>query len=348
MTTGPLRSRALLVLGVALVVSGCSLFRGAVNASPGLRWWLFSHFGADRFCPEMLKRGAPLRLIPGGNAIGRFFPTTCRSSVNDDQHTLTLTFGGTGYAWTPVAARVGFAVDASVEYRPDFRMEEDAVYVWARMNRVVSGPNFAIGSVENKLADWAAHSTPGAYLASVFGGQVVESQLASGFTVLHTDSGDDFSLGILTPPEKPQHPFHLESDERIVLANETTEIRSGQVDFLGPFEVAKGDQALFVQFQLTGPSVDVLVIQRQLGDPWREGLQLGTPLAPPLSPPASTFVVAPGPSPKQRLRLPRGQYYLVVDNSDKVGTVGPGWNPISMFGAGSAIVSYSVELGDVD
>lgn len=345
MTLSP-RLRILAFSAFGLLSSGCFLFRGAVNASPGLRWWLFSHFGAERFCPEMLKRGASLRLVPDGNAIGRFFPTSCRSRVDDAQHTLTLEFAGTGYAWTPVAGRVGFAADAGIEYRPDFRMEDDAVYVWAKSNRVVSGPNFALGGVENRLANWAAHSTPGAYLASTFGSQIVQSQLASGFTVVHTDGGDDFAIGILTPPARPKHPFHLDSDERLMLANETTEIRSGQVDFLGPFEVAENDQALFIQFQVTGPSVDVLVMQREAGDPWREGLQQGTSLGPPLAPPASTFVVAAGALQKQRIRLPVGHYYLVVDNSDKVGSVAPAWNPISMFGAGSAVVAYSVELGD--
>jgi hypothetical protein len=57
-----------------LVVSGCGLFRGSVNASPELRWFLFSNFGAQRMCPEMLKRGAPLKLAANGNAIGDSFP----------------------------------------------------------------------------------------------------------------------------------------------------------------------------------------------------------------------------------------------------------------------------------
>jgi len=34
-------------------------------------------------CPEMLKRGAPLKLAPNGNAIGRFFPERCTTQVND-------------------------------------------------------------------------------------------------------------------------------------------------------------------------------------------------------------------------------------------------------------------------
>ena len=73
------------VAAAALCAASCSIFRGAVNASPDLRWWLFSNFGAQKMCPEMLKRGAPLRLTPNGNTIGRFFPTTCNYTLSDPQ-----------------------------------------------------------------------------------------------------------------------------------------------------------------------------------------------------------------------------------------------------------------------
>jgi hypothetical protein len=330
---------------VAAGLSACALFRSAVNASPSLRWWLFSNFGAEKMCPEMLKRGAPLRLVPNGNTIGRFFPASCQSEVNDAAKTVTIHFAGTGYAWTPVAGRVGFAVESAVEYRPDFEMTDDAVYVWARVNRVVYGPTFLIGYVENPVVDWAAR-TPVGYLASTFGAQIVESKLTSGFTVVRTDQGDDFSLGLLTPPERPPHPFSLDSDEHLVLANETTEVRSNQVDFIGPLEVVKSDQALFARFRVQGPAVDVLVLGRSNADPYREAMQRGAPLGPLQSPPVTSFVVQPGAESKQRIRLPAGQYYLLVDNSNRLGTVAPPWNPIAVIGGGAAVVSYSVELGD--
>src|SRR6187551_2966759 len=99
----------LLVMGlVAMGLAGCALFRGAVNQSPELRWWLFSTFGASHLCPEMLVRSAPLRLLPGGNVIGRLFPTGCQHRVDEQRRTISLEFTGTGYAWTPLAGRVGF------------------------------------------------------------------------------------------------------------------------------------------------------------------------------------------------------------------------------------------------
>ena len=332
----------------AALAAGCGLFRGHVNASPNLRWWLFSHFGADKMCPEMLKRGAPLALVPGGNTLGRFFPTTCRTIVNDGQQTVAVDFAGTGYAWTPIAGRVGFSMQAVVEYRPDFRLEDDATYVFARMNRVVAGPNFALGAVENPMVDWASR-TPAGYMANTFGSQIVQSQLASGFTVVRTDDGDDFTLGILMPPARPKRPFNLEDDDRITLANETTEVRAGQVDFVGPLEVADTDQALFVRTRVTGPAIDALVIPRSLGDPWREGLQRGAALAPPPGSPLATLTIQPGnAAAEQRIPLPPGQYYLVLDNSNRVGSVAPPWTPINVLGASTAVVACAVELGDRD
>ncbi|MCA9629910.1 MAG: hypothetical protein KC766_19700 [Myxococcales bacterium] len=325
---------------------GCPCVRNTVNASPNLRWWLFSNFGANQMCPEMLKRGASLKLSPEGNVIGRFFPTTCNYNVDDQNKTLTIHFGGTGYAWTPVAGRIGFSVEASVEYRPDFFMAEDAVYVWARTNRIVYGPNFQVGAIENKFVD-IANKTPVGYLASTFGSQVVQSQLSSGFTVVHTDEGDDFALGILQPPARPKKPFDTTEGDRYVFANETTEIRNNQVDFLGPFEVADSDQAIFLRMKLTGQPVDVMIYPRGVGDLWRDGMQRGTE-APPAQAPIVSFVLQPNVEFRQKFKLPQGHYYVVIDNSNRVGAVSPPWNPLGMVGGNTAIVSYTSELGEDD
>jgi hypothetical protein len=335
------------LLFLAAIAVGCPCLRGPVNASPGLRWWLFSNFGAQRVCPEMLKRGAGLKLTPTGNTIGRFFPNRCFHEVNDSSQTITIHFGGTGFAWTPLAGRVGFAADASVEYRMDFYMAEDAVYIWAKTNRIVNGPNFKIGSVENKVVDWATR-TPVGYMANTFGQQIVESQIAQGFTVVHLDDGDEFALGHLRPPQRPQRPFNIGDGDRYVFANETTEVRLDQIDMLGPFEVADEDQALFLRFRLQGPAVDLLVMHRGNGDLWRDGLQLGQPLAPPRDPPLMVFPLQPGIELRRKLPLPKGQYYVVIDNSTRIGATNPPWSPLGVVGGNSAVVSYTAELGEDD
>lgn len=343
----PLRLRLLGLLFVLVLGVGCPCVKGPVNASPGLRWWLFSNFGAQKVCPEMLKRGAPLKLTPTGNTIGRFFPTQCQHEIHDDRRSMTLHFGGTGFAWTPVAGRVGFAVSASIEYRFDFFMGEEHIYVWAKDPRILKGPDFQVGAVENKVVNWGL-KTPAGWMVDQFGSQIVSSQLASGFTVLHGDDGDDFTLGILQPPQKPKHPFDTSKGERFVFANETTEIRANQIDFLGPFEVADDEQALFFRMRVDGPAVEALLLPRGTGDLWREGLQKGAALGPPPGPPILGFPIAPGAETKKRVPVRKGQYYLIVDNSAAVGQVSPPWNPLAVVGGAAAVVSYSAELGDED
>lgn len=329
-----------------LLIAGCGLFRGSVNASPGLRWFLFSNFGAQRMCPEMLKRGAPLKLTANGNAIGRFFPERCSTQVNDGPQTVTVAFSGTGFASTPIAGRMGFAVSATIDYRMDFFMAEDATYVWARPARIVHGPEFRMGAIENKLVDWAAQG-PAGYMVTTFGSQIVEGQLASGFTVVHGDEGDEFSIGILTPPARP-HKYFKSSNGRVTLERDTTEIRTDQIDLIGPLEVPDSEQALFLRFQVTGPALDVMLIRRGAGDLWRNGLQLGAALAAPPEAPLSTFVLQPGQEARQRIPLPQGQYYVVIDNSARMGGVNPPWSPLGILGGNAAVVAYSAELGDAD
>ncbi|MBN1611154.1 MAG: hypothetical protein JW940_31265 [Polyangiaceae bacterium] len=336
-----------LAAALAAVCAACGLFRGAVNASPGLRWWLFSNFGAGRICPEMLKQGVGLRLSPNAPTVGRYFPTSCQHHVNEPQQTITVQFAGTGYAWTPLAGRVGFSAEAVVEYRMDFNLTEDATYVWANTLRIVTGPDFKLGAVENSVANWAAASTPVGYLANLFGTQIMSSQVASGFTVVHMEEGNEFALGHLSPPQRPARPFAIAPGDRVVYANDTTEIRAEQVDFLGPFEVVESDQALFFRFRVQGPAVDMLLMQRGSADLWREGLQLGAALAPPAQPPMAAWVAQPAED-RRRIPLPVGQYTLVIDNSTRVGTTSPPWNPLSVVGANSATVSYTAELGESD
>ncbi|HEY6077675.1 MAG TPA: hypothetical protein VIW29_02665 [Polyangiaceae bacterium] len=346
---GNLRRAGLLAattMAVLLATSSCGLLRGSVNASPELRWFLFSNFGAQRVCPEMLKRGAPLKLASGANAIGRFFPEACSFQVNDAAQTVTLAFSGTGFAWTPVAGRVGFAVSATIDYRMDFFMAEDATYVWAKPARIVYGPDFRMGAIENKLVNWAAQG-PAGYMVQTFGSQIVQGQLSSGFTVVHTDDGDEFAIGILSPPQRPQKYFNT-SEGRVTLERDSTEVRVDQIDLIGPLEVPSSEQALFLRFQVTGPALDVMVLRRGTGDLWRSGLQLGQALAPPPEAPVSAFTLQPGQESRQRVPVPPGQYYVVLDNSARMGSINPPWSPLGIVGGNAAVVAYSAEVGDDD
>jgi hypothetical protein len=327
---------------IAVLLPGCFLFRDAINDSPQIRWFLFSNFGASRICPEMQKRGAPLKLTPDVVS-GRFFPSECQTSVDDATQTVSVHFSGSGYAWTPVAGRIGFSSVVKVEYRPDFFMAEDALYVFARTNRIVEGPTFAVLSIENRMVDWAAQG-PAAYLAQTFGQQLVSSKLAEGFTVVRTDTGDDFTLGILQPPQRPRHPFDT-SEEHFIIANDATEVRVGQADFIGPFEVADTDQVLLLRFRTGALPMDALVYPRTFADPMRFTYEQGGGLVAPPVAPGAQWVFQPGEM-THRLVLPPGQWVLVVDNSDRLGQVSPPWNPLAVVGSGSGSLAYVMELAD--
>lgn len=329
-------------LAVALF-TGCGIFRGAVNDSPAIRWWLFSNFGAQRVCSEMLKRGAALTLVPEGESVGRFFPASCLQAVDDQKQTLTVQFAGTGYAWTPVAGRIGFQCDVTVEYRPDFFLDEDAIYVWASTNRLVAGPIFSVLSIENPVVDWAAQG-PAAYLTQTFGQQIITSKLSQGFTVVRSDTGDDFSLGILLPPARPPRPFSA-SGERLVVANETTKIHAGQLDFLGPIEVTDADQQLRLHYRLAGPRAEAFLFQRQIATQWREQLQRGGPVMQPPGQWITGLILEPGES-QAKFKLAPGQYMLVVDHSAAFGSVNPPWNPLAPMGSGAVSLSYILELDE--
>ena len=334
-------------LSFCVLLCGCAWFRSSVNDSPGLRWWLFSNFGARQICPRVTSSGIGLRLNNAGDVVGRFFPNRCDQRIDDTHQTVAITFGGTGFAWTPVAGRIGFAAQASVEYRMDFKLAEDAIYVFGVPANVSAPPQFQLGSVENKVVDWATKSPVG-YLANAFGGQILASQLAAGFTVIRTDNGDEFSLGHLEPPAHPPKPYGLSGSDKILYASETTELHIGQIDILGPFEVTEKEQALYTRFQVEGPaSLEGFVWPKTVIDPWREGLQTGTPLGAPPQPAIAGFALNPGAN-QQRLPLNPGIYVIVLDESAQLGTVNPPFKPLGMFGAGATRISYAVELGDAN
>lgn len=348
------RPRASAVLMLALIVVsftfvGCPCISGPVNASPALRWFLFSNFGASRICPEMLKSGVALRLQDRSPAIGRFFPMQCTFNVNDSAQTVTVNVAGTGYGYMMPAKRVGFSLTVSVEYRPDFQIaDDDNIYVWGRLNRIVQGPNFQLGYVENPVVDVMANVPPFGGIANLLGNQVVAGEMTRGFTVLYNeDKGKDFALGILVPPQRPSHPFEVSDNERFTFANETVEVNANQRDYLGPFEIADADQALYLKLSVQGPPVDVIIVDKQTGDAWRDAYQTGKPLGPPPGGIQAGGPLQPGNVDTRRYPLRPGLYYVVVDNTAAAGLVAPPVTIFSPLGAGAAAqVNYLAQVGE--
>ncbi len=323
-----------LVLSLAVAGVGCPCARSAVNASPELRWWLFANFGAPSICPEMLKRGVPLKLPQLGTAsVGRFFPSQCNVQVDDARKAIVMTASGTGYVVLPFTRRVGFYVGLGIEYLPDFRLEDDATYVWGTFSRFVTPPDLRILGVENALVNLATQ-TPLGTVATVIGNGLVTSEIGRGFTVVRREDGDDFALGHVEPPQKPPRPF-APGKGRTMLASDVTNVYPQAREFLGPFSVEANGAALYLHVRATGAPLTYALADRSVGEHWRRQYETAQPLGPPPGP-----VLAQGPiaGTEADLGFPvnPGVYYLVVENP----------TPASLFAEKVAELTYSVELGD--
>ena len=337
--------RALLALTLVFVVASSSGCSGIVNASPALRWWLFSNFGAQQVCPEMMKASVSLRTQDRAPGIGRFFPSQCSYNVDDKNQTLAVNISGTGYAYLPSAKRVGFTMTVSVEYRPDFMIAGDDLYVWGKFSRIVNGPNFQAGFVENKIIDVATAVTPLGAGMNFIGNQVVAGFLTRGFTVVdNSDKGREFALGTINPPQKPFRPIEVTDQDAYTFANETIDVYTNQRDFLGPFEIPDSDKSLQIKVNVAGNPVEMLVVTKSVGDQWLDAYEKGFALGPPPGPILAGSPLQVGGATK-KFRLAPGLYYVVVDNTSAAGIVNPPAS--SIFNAlidSSARVSYVAQL----
>jgi len=336
---------AVIVLALAFMGAGCPCVRSAVNASPELRWWLFSNFGASKICPEMLKRGVPLKLAAlglGNASVGRFFPNQCNVTVDDARQSITMSASGTGYVTLPLTRRVGFYVGMSVEYLPDFRLEsDDVMYVWGKFSRFVAQPDLRIVGVENPVVNLATR-TPAGDVATVIGNGLVASEIGRGFTVVRQPDGDDFTLGHLEPPQKPERQFKSGS-KHVVLGSDLTAVYAQSRDYLGPFEITDNNAALFVRAKVDGLPVVYSVVDRSVGEAWRRAYEGAQAMAPAPGALLAQGTLAVGEA-SLRFPLPPGTYYVVVENQAAapfapLGLPLPGPEAISY-------VSYSVEIGD--
>lgn len=320
----PLRKAALALslLTLAVAGSGCPCTDSVINASPWLRWHIFAMFGASQLCDEMVKRGAPLRMSDGAPVIGRFFPGTCHSRLNDDRKTITVHFSGDGYAWTPVTRKMSFSSQGVVEFKPDFHKDGSTLYVWFRpVGRPT--PTFNIGTVEQPVVGMATSMTPVGTFVNLFATQIMSSELGRGFTVIQDKKGEDFSLGILQPPQRPQHPYQVRGKDKYVAANDTAEVQPNMLDFLGPFEIDASGRSLTLQVRTNRIPLDAAIVPRDMGEAWRRRFQNAPGVPHPPAPPMALTTIPADQDIVRPIELPKGQYYIVLDNSSVIGQVAP-------------------------
>ena len=128
-----------------------------------------------------------------------------------------------------------------------------------------------------------------------------------------------------------------------ILANERTEIHTGQQDYLGGFSVAGNNQALSIALSVDGaPSINLAVISattaRQLLDQYVHNPGT-TPFA---EPPRYMQNIAYGSLWKQIVPVSAGVYFLLLDHASGLGT----HVPTTLGDDRAAKVDYLVQVVD--
>lgn len=346
-----LRSVALVGLAVMpALASGCSctgagqralgMIAGPIN-DPGnrsLRRSILS-WGLDVFCKEMLKRNAPLKLVEESPVIGRFYPTQCTQRELDGGD-LFVAFSGQGYAYTNVSKKLSFASTGTVRYDQDFQMDGSTLYAQFRTKEVRSS-DFRVVAIEQPLANFMNSINP---VADKFGQQLLSQKLGEGFTVIREPSGEaDFSMGILAAGRRPAHPFNVRGNDRIVYENLRTEVHQNERDFIGPIEIDDSGAALYFTATVEGASgVDVMLYGREGGE-GALSAYLGQPNAGPIPPPIASEPATPAAELRRTWPVPKGRYFIVIDNTATAGVTMPVGNA---FDDRAAVVSYVLQVGD--
>ncbi len=348
-------------LGAACGQRAVTLLPGVLNDSGNrsLRRAIFS-FATSRICEELRATSVPLRMGDGDPSIGRFFPTGCAVTELGNEN-LFVQFIGHGYAWTNLTGRVGFEAAASIEYDHDFFVEGSSMYVYFRQVRTPSN-SFKPLLLEKSDGGVAAAglSLLGQDVHAVvepIGRRVMQGELARGFTVVRdADGAVAFSLGVLEKGKRPAAPFDQSSARSLVLANDRTELHTGQRDYAGPFEVPPGSRALVVTAAVEGASgVDVFVVPRAAGELWESQYERYAQTGPsPFPPAAEDSIASPGGGASSAPGMPivsanwrrefpvtPGGYYVVFDHSETAGRT----TPVTVTGDDrAALVSYAVEV----
>jgi len=353
----PLASRICALL--ALASAGCSaqsyvaMMPGVLNA-PGNRTLRreILEFGSGSLCRELLARSLPLRFNPDDPALGRFFPRECKvqTLANGD---LYVQFAGTGYAWSNLTKRVGFSANATIHYEQDFQLDGSTMYIYFRPARTIAkkfSPLMVEMSVlpDTPLLPFIPGGTPHGFVNQI-GEGMLDHQLSEGFTVVRESDGTaSFALGTLEPGDKPSEPFEHPGGGRVLHTNERVEIHHGQRDYVGPITVPESGMAIFVTVMVDGaPQVDVQVHARSTSDPWlAEYISKGSatpPPAPAVLDEVATAVLAPAQIFRRAVKVPRGVYFVVLDNTATAGRSAPTG---ATYDDRAPLVGLAIEVGD--
>ena len=342
--------RRVLTIAVAASFIGASCGQGMLSVMPGvvndpkntaLRRAIIA-YGTREICGQIMQSGVGIKLREEDPSTGRFFVGSCFMQDLASGN-IFLQLAGDGYAWTNVSHRMAFESGGAVEYQPDFLMDGSSMYVYFRP-KAVSATSFKLGLVEQPITAGLAALAP--RITESVGQSVMKHELGRGFTVVRDDDGNvAFAVGLVEKGAPVRAPYaRSKKSERVVLANERTEVHREQRDFAGPFRIESDGEALSLAVSVDGaPSIDLLVMPRPTGSPWLQQYTHVAALGPPSGPPMLDDTVAAGMIWRRSLSLPKGEYFLVFDHSASAGRSAPPPEDGSNI---AATVSYAVEAGD--
>ena len=297
-------------------------------------------YGIGQFCTELVKHSAPLKLADDQPAIGRFFPTSCKTTElpNGD---LQVALGGDGYAWTNLTKKVTFAMSGTVEYDQDFQLDGSTMYAYFRTKRV-SKSDFHSRAVENPIANLVNSLTP---IGENFGRQLLSSELQKGFTVIRTKDGDaDFGLGVIDLGKRPLKPWDVHGASRVTYENTRSEVHQNERDFVGPIWIEDSGRALWVTATLDGlDAADLIVLGKADGEASIASYVASASAGPLAGTPIFSDVIRNGVQYGKPIKLPKGVYYLVWDNTPTAGQVAPA---VQLLNDNAATLTYVVQIGD--
>ncbi len=345
-----------LVLFLSLLFLGCQvdtktgkgaaslIGRGVVNnpSNKSLRFDMLK-FGLSEFCKELLHTGTPLRLADGQPVMGRYFGEKCEATSMDnlEKNTILVQFGGRGYAWTAGTGRLGFRAQGLLELAPDFRIHQEAMYVYFRPVQVDTS-DFELLMTERPLAQAAAQIA--GLNEEELGKAIISAQLGRGFTAIRydTDGHTDFALGIVDPGERPFRHFEVERSPRMTTANGRTELFVDQQDFLGRIHVDKGD-SVTVTLHLEGaPKVDFALLSDKSGWPYLMDYLDKPGVHAPKVVPTFQSVATDAALTRAQVQVPAGDYFLIIDHTSALGATNPSADALP------ARVDYLVQTGPAD
>lgn len=337
---------ALSFVGASCGQSALGILPGVLN-DPGnltLRQEILK-FGTGSMCSEVLKRSVPVRTNDDDPAMGRFFPASCFAQQTP-AGTMLVQMSGTGYVWTNATKRLTFDANASVEYSTDFLMDGSTLYAYFR-TKATNQVTFNVKVVEAP-ASASSLGLPvqidAGSIVRQMGPQLLKAELSRGFTVIRDSDGTAaFGLGVVEKGQRPSAPYAPGSSGRLLLANERSEIHQGQRDYTGPYEVTGDGQALWLTVSVDGaPGADVIVVPASIGVAWRDTYINQVATTPPPTPGRVDEPVMQGAIWRRAVPVPRGSYYVVLDNTTTAGRTSL---PVSPNDDRAAAVSYAVELG---